>query len=255
MFTLERQNEIMEILKKNKFISINELAKRFYISTASIRRDLEKLEQQGLVKRTYGGVMLVEGVHAEIPLVVREAEQKNAKLKIAQAAASLIRNQDTVFFDSSTTTRQICGFLGDKSNLTVITNGIRAISALAEYDNVAVYGISGKLRHHSLSMVGSQAESFVRDFWASKLFFSCTGLSMSHGAMDYSDAEAEVRKTMMNVCQKKILLVDHTKLERPAFYRICSFSDIDTVITDKKPNEKWEQLFMQNNIKLICVES
>ena len=78
---------------------------------------------------------------------------------------------------------------------------------------------------------------------------------MSHGAMDYSDAEAEVRKTMMNVCQKKILLVDHTKLERPAFYRICSFSDIDTVITDKKPNEKWEQLFMQNNIKLICVES
>ena len=133
MFTLERQNEIMEILKKNKFISINELAKRFYISTASIRRDLEKLEQQGLVKRTYGGVMLVEGVHAEIPLVVREAEQKNAKMKIAQAAASLIRNQDTVFFDSSTTTRQICGFLGDKSNLTVITNGIRAISALAEY--------------------------------------------------------------------------------------------------------------------------
>lgn len=97
MFTLERQNEIMEILKKNKFISINELAKRFYISTASIRRDLEKLEQQGLVKRTYGGVMLVEGVHAEIPLVVREAEQKNAKMKIAQAAASLIRNQDTVF--------------------------------------------------------------------------------------------------------------------------------------------------------------
>lgn len=87
--------------------------------------------------------------------------------------------------------------------MTVITNGIRAISALAEYDNVAVYGISGKLRHHSLSMVGSQAESFVRDFWASKLFFSCTGLSMSHGAMDYSDAEAEVRKTMMNVCQKK----------------------------------------------------
>ena len=195
MFTLERQNEIMEILKKNKFISINELAKRFYISTASIRRDLEKLEQQGLVKRTYGGVMLVEGVHAEIPLVVREAEQKNAKMKIAQAAASLIRNQDTVFFDSSTTTRQICGFLGDKSNLTVITNGIRAISALAEYDNVAVYGISGKLRHHSLSMVGSQAESFVRDFWASKLFFSCTGLSMSHGAMAVSYTHLRAHET------------------------------------------------------------
>ena len=199
MFTLERQNEIMEILKKNKFISINKLAEHFYISTASIRRDLEKLEQQGLVKRTYGGVMLVEGVHAEIPLVVREVEQKVEKTKIAQAAAALIKNQDTVFLDSSTTTRQICSFLGDKSNLTVITNGIRAISALAEYDNIAVYGVSGKLRHHSLSMVGSQAESFVQDFWASKLFFSCTGLSMRHGAMDYSDAEAEVRKTMMGV--------------------------------------------------------
>ena len=255
MFTLERQNEIMEILKKNKFISINKLAEHFYISTASIRRDLEKLEQQGLVKRTYGGVMLVEGVHAEIPLVVREVEQKVEKTKIAQAAAALIKNQDTVFLDSSTTTRQICSFLGDKSNLTVITNGIRAISALAEYDNIAVYGVSGKLRHHSLSMVGSQAESFVQDFWASKLFFSCTGLSMRHGAMDYSDAEAEVRKTVMGVCQQKILLADHTKFERPAFYRICSFSEIDTVITDQKPSAEWEQLLMQNNIKLICVES
>ena len=255
MFTLERQNEIMEILKKNKFISINKLAEHFYISTASIRRDLAKLEQQGLVKRTYGGVMLVEGVHAEIPLVVREVEQKVEKTKIAQAAAALIKNQDTVFLDSSTTTRQICSFLGDKSNLTVITNGIRAISALAEYDNIAVYGVSGKLRHHSLSMVGSQAESFVQDFWASKLFFSCTGLSMRHGAMDYSDAEAEVRKTMMGVCQQKILLADHTKFERPAFYRICSFSEIDTVITDQKPSAEWEQLLMQNNIKLICVES
>lgn len=255
MFTLERQNEIMTILKKNKFSSINELAKHFYISTASIRRDLEKLEQQGLVKRTYGGVMLVEGVHAEIPLVVREAEQKNAKTKIAQAAAALISNQDTVFLDSSTTTCQICCFLEGRSNLTVITNGIRAISALAEYNNIAVYGISGKLRHHSLSMVGSQAENFARDFWASKLFFSCTGLSINHGAMDYSDAEAEMRKTMMKVCQQKILLVDHTKFERSAFYRICSFADIDIVITDKKPSAQWEQLFLQNNIKLICVET
>ena len=254
MFTLERQNQIMEILKKNKFSSINELAKHFFISTASIRRDLEKLEQQGLVKRTYGGVMLVEGVHAEIPLVVRETEQKTAKTKIAQAAASLILNQDTVFLDSSTTTCQICGFLSDIANLTVITNGIRAISALAECNNVAVYGISGKLRHHSLSMVGSQAENFARDFWASKLFFSCTGLSINHGAMDYSDAEAEMRKTMMKVCQEKILLVDHTKFERSAFYRICSFADINTIITDKKPSAEWEQLFIQNNIRLICVE-
>jgi DeoR/GlpR family transcriptional regulator of sugar metabolism len=251
MLTLERQNAIMDILNKEKAVSINKLSDQFSISTASIRRDLEKMEHQGLVKRTYGGAMLVEGINVEIPLVVREIEQKEAKYKIAREAAHFINDQDTIFMDSSTTTKELTNFMDSKNNLTVITNGIQAMIDMAALENVTVYGISGQMRKRSLSMVGNQAESCVTDYWASKLFFSCTGTWMSHGAMDYSDAEAEVRKKMMAVCQKIILLIDHTKFDRPAFYRICPFSRINVLITDQKLSPQWEILLHQNGVELI----
>jgi DeoR/GlpR family transcriptional regulator of sugar metabolism len=251
MLTLERQNAIMDILNKEKAVSINKLSGHFSISSASIRRDLEKMEQQGLVKRTYGGAVLVEGINAEIPLVVREIEQREAKQKIAKAASLFIDDQDTILMDSSTTTKELTHFMESINNLTVITNGIRAITDMALLDNITVYGISGKLRKPSLSFIGNQAETCVTDYWASKFFFSCTGLWMSHGAMDYSDAEAELRKKMMSVCQKIILLCDHTKFDRPAFYKICPFSRVNVLITDQKLSAQWESLLMQNGVELI----
>jgi DeoR/GlpR family transcriptional regulator of sugar metabolism len=251
MLILERQNAILDILNKEKAVSINKLSDRFSVSTASIRRDLEKMEQQGLVKRTYGGAILVEGLNVEIPLVVREIEQREAKNRIAREAARFLEDQDTIFLDASTTTKEMTNFMEGVHNLTVVTNGIRAITDMAQLENVTVYGISGQLRKRSLSMVGNQAEACVSDYWASKLFFSCTGMWMSHGAMDYSDAEAELRKKMMSACQKIIILCDHTKFDRPAFYRICPFSRIDVLITDQKLNAQWESLLMQNGVELI----
>ncbi|MDR1390104.1 MAG: DeoR/GlpR family DNA-binding transcription regulator [Treponema sp.] len=251
MLTLERRNSIREILHKEKAVSINLLSERFKASTASIRRDLEKLEKQGLVKRTYGGAVLIDGINEDIPLVVREIEQKEAKQKIARRAADYIADQDTVFMDSSTTTKELTNFLGGKKDLTVITNGVRVITDLALFDNVEVYGISGKLRKPSLSLVGNQAETIITTYWGAKLFFSCTGMWLSHGAMDYSDAEAEVRKKMMTVSQEVILLCDHTKFDRPAFYRICPFSQVDILITDQKLNPQWENLLQQNGVEIV----
>jgi DeoR/GlpR family transcriptional regulator of sugar metabolism len=250
MLTLERQNAIRDMLHREKAVSIAVLSERLTTSTASIRRDLEKLEQQGLVKRTYGGAVLIEGVREEIPVIVREIEQKEAKQKIAKKAAEFISDQDTIFMDSSTTTKELTGFLSGKKNLTVITNGIRAMTDLSVLENVEVYGISGKLRKPSLSMVGNQAESNVSNYWGAKVFFSCTGLWISHGAMDYSDAEAEIRKKMMSVSQQVILLCDHTKFDRPAFYRICPFSQVNILITDEKIAPQWENLFQQNGVEI-----
>ena len=214
MFTLERQNAIMALIKAKKTVSVHELSGRFFTSEASIRRDLTSLEKQGLIKRTYGGA-------------------------------------DTIFLDSSTTTGQLTKFLQDKDNLTVVTNGIRAIIGLAELPDISIYSIGGKLRNHSLSVVGGQAESFSENFWATKLFFSCTGLLETLGAMDYSSEEAEVRKKIMKNCQTKILLADHTKFGRPAFYKICGFDRINILITDQKPADHWMEILEKHNIRLL----
>ena len=251
MLTLERQNAIMDILRKDKAVTIQNLSGRFQTGAASIRRDLEKMERQGLLKRSYGGAVLLEGINIEIPLAVREIEQKEAKYKIAREAARFITDQDTIFMDASTTTKELTNFMEEIRGLTVITNGIRALTDLSLLENVTVYGISGQVRKKSLSMVGKQAEHCVTDYWASKLFFSCTGLWMSHGAMDYSDTEAEVRKRMMAACQKVILLCDHTKFDHPAFYKICPFSEVDVLITDRTLSGEWENLLQQNGVELI----
>ena len=251
MLTLERQNAIRDILHREKAVSIAALSSRFDTSTASIRRDLEKLERQGLVKRSYGGAVLIDGVREEIPLTIREVAQKEAKQRIAETAARFIADQDTVFLDSSSTTKELTGFLSGRKNLTVITNGIRAMTDLSQLDNVEVYGIPGKLRKPSLSMVGNQAETNVTNYWGAKLFFSCTGMWINHGAMDYSDAEAEVRKKMMSVSQEVILLCDHTKFDRPAFYKICPFSRIHILITDQKLSPLWEAQLQQSGVEIV----
>jgi DeoR/GlpR family transcriptional regulator of sugar metabolism len=254
MLILERQNAIRDILYKEKAVSITRLSDQFSISTASIRRDLEKMERQGLVKRTYGGAILIDGMVEEIPVVVREIEQKEAKQRIAQEAVKLIAPKDIIFMDSSTTTKEMTAFMGDLKSLTVITNGIRTMTDMSELPNVEVYSIAGKLRKENLSVVGNQAETGVTNYWASKLFFSCTGMWMSHGPMDYSDEEAEVRKKMMSVSQEIILLCDHTKFDRSAFYKICPFSRINILITDQKLSASWESLLKQNGVTLIYAE-
>ncbi|MDR1251468.1 MAG: DeoR/GlpR family DNA-binding transcription regulator [Treponema sp.] len=255
MLTLERQNVILDILKKDKAVTISKLSEFLSTSATNIRRDLEKMEKKRLVKRTYGGAVLVEeGFNVEIPLAVREVEHREIKNRIARTAARLVGDDDTVFIDASTTTKEMTNFFRDKINLTVITNGIRTITDLAEAENVTVYGLPGKLRKRALSLVGSQAESRISDYWASKLFFSCTGLCIGHGAMDYSDEEAEIRKKMMDTCQKIILLCDHTKFGFPAFYRICSFSQIDVLITDRQLSGEWETLLIQNGIEVIYAD-
>jgi DeoR/GlpR family transcriptional regulator of sugar metabolism len=251
MLTLERQNAIRDILHREKAVSISVLSERFETSAASIRRDLEKLEQQGLVKRSYGGAVLIDGVREEIPLTIREIAQKEAKQKIAETAARFIADQDIIFMDSSSTTKELTGFLSGKKHLTVITNGIRAMTDLSPLDNVEVYGISGKLRKPSLSMVGNQAETNVANYCGAKLFFSCTGMWINHGAMDYSDAEAEVRKKMMSVVQEVILLCDHTKFDQPAFYRICPFSRIHILVTDEKLPPPWEAQLRESGVEIV----
>lgn len=251
MFTLERQNEIMNIIRERKRMSVKDLSTMFFTSEASIRRDLTSLEQRGLIRRTYGGAVLIEGNNFEIPLNVRETSNKAAKLAIGKIAASLIENQDTVFLDSSSTTKQLCGFLQKKSNLTIITNGIHLITELIDMENVTIYGIGGKIRRHSLSMVGGQAERFVENFWASKYFFSCTALSLRTGAMDYSDTEAELRKKTMEHCGIKILLADHTKFDTDSFYKICDMNLIDTLVTDQRPTDDWITLLQRSHTALL----
>ena len=251
MLTLERQNQIMIILKEKKSASVDDLSKMLFIGPATIRRDLDLLQKQNLIKRTYGGAVLLEGLNIEIPLYVRENEQALEKETIGEKAASLVHDGDTLILDSSSTTYSMIHFLKSKQDLTVITNGVKTTIALGEILHTKVYCISGRLRENSLSLVGEQSKKFISNYQVETLFFSCRGITREVGAMDSSDDEAELRKEMIKISKRVVLLCDSSKFDKTAFYKVCELDKIDYIITDKQPNEEWMAYFEQHGIESI----
>ena len=131
----EREKQILTEILRTKKVNVKELAEKLYASEPSIRRDLINLEKQGFVKRVHGGAILEEnGVSvSKIPFVIRELEQSDAKIIIAEKAAKLVNDGDCIFLDASSSAYNIVPFLASKVNITVITNGIKAASKICEY--------------------------------------------------------------------------------------------------------------------------
>lgn len=251
MFGLERQQQILNILKTDKSTSVSSLAKQFFICEATIRRDLEKLEKMGLCKRTYGGAVFIEGLDAEIPLIVRETEQKDQKQLIGKAAANLVKDSDIIFMDSSSTVLKMLPYLKGKSNLTIITNGAKAAIDFGEELHTKVYCTGGRLRENSLSYIGETARRCLENYFADVLFFSCRSLSMENGLMDSNEEEAVLRRIMIKNSRKTVLLCDSTKFDTNSFVKICDFNSIHYLVTDQKLDSHWEETLGKSAVELI----
>jgi DeoR/GlpR family transcriptional regulator of sugar metabolism len=244
MFTLERQQAIYELIRERKSVSVEMLAKRFYASETTIRRDLDILERNGVLRRTYGGALLVEGADAEIPLAVREGENVRAKNAIAQAAADMVTDNDIIIMDSSSSVLRMVPFLAKKRSLTVLTNGAKAAVELGSMLHHKVYCTGGFLRENSLSYIGPHAVAFMQTFHAAKLFFSARSIEPLEGVTDINEQEAELRQVMIRNSRSVNLLMDSSKIDTVSFSKVCPLSDIDTMITDdslKITSPEWVQ--------------
>jgi DeoR/GlpR family transcriptional regulator of sugar metabolism len=251
MLSFERIKEIAQQIKKNNAVTVKELAAKFYTSESTIRRDLVNLEKIGIVKRTYGGAILLEGLDAEIPFLVRENEQKTAKEKIGALAAGFVENNKVIFLDSSSSVLHMIPYLKGFERLTIISNGARTVIKCSEALNAKIYSTGGLLRENSMSYVGETAKRCVSSFYTDILFFSCRALSIDKGLTDISEEEAELRKLMITNSKKTILLLDSSKFNTIAFCNIIDISAIDVLITDKMPNEEWMQILGSNNVEVV----
>lgn len=251
MFAIERRKAIFDVLKKEKSVTVRKLSEQFYIGEATIRRDLEKLKKSGLVNRTYGGAVLIEGLHTEVPLYVRETERREEKNTISKLASKLISNGDIVILDSSSTTLRMVSTLHNLTDLSVITNGARTAVDLAEVRNIKVYSTGGVLRDNSLSYIGEMAKAFLNNFNADILFFSCRALSMDKGITDSNEEEATLRKLMIKSSKTSVLLCDSTKFDHTSFCKIGDIDCVDYIITDTKPSSMWIDYFKEHDIELV----
>lgn len=227
----EREKQILEILLKEKEVSVRQLARMLFVSEPSVRRDLQSLEKQNLIKRTHGGAMLDESALSKnkIPFLIREYEQSGAKATIAQKAIELIHDGDVIFLDAATSCYYLIPYLVSKRNLTVITNGVKALVALAEY-GVNTVSTGGNLLNSCMALVGEDAHKTVESYNADIAFFSCRGVSAEGYLTDISPEENNVRRKMIKHAKRSYLLCASEKLGKSYFHNLCHKDEITGII-------------------------
>ena len=231
MYDMERREQIIAMLNSAHRLSVAELSARLYASPSTIRRDLARMEAEGLLRRTHGGALRSGDYHSQVPLAVREFDHIEGKRRIASRAAELIRDGDTVFLDASTTTGCLVAELGRFRDLTVLTNSPKTSMALASI-NCRSYCTGGELLSDSMAYVGLQAATVLRGMRADICFFSARGLSAADEICDSSPEECLIKRVMLEQAARRVFLCGREKQGKGFAHIICRLGEVDDVIWD-----------------------
>jgi len=229
----ERQKHILEKILIQKKVTVKDLARELYSSEPSIRRDLSDLEKQHLIKRVHGGAILEETGNSalKIPFVIREMEQADAKIIMAQKAIEYIKDNDVIFLDASSSAYNLIPYLTLKKNITVITSGVKALTKLSEY-SIKTISTGGELMPSCLSLTGDESYQNIERFHANITFFSCRGLSYDGRLTDISAPENYVRQKMIKHSDRAYLLCAGEKIGKTYYHNLCTTRDISGVISE-----------------------
>ncbi len=232
MIQYERQQNILQYLEKHHTATIQQLAKTVYASEASIRRDLNLLENQGVVCRVYGGVILSKYQNAVVPLVLRKQENISQKEWIAQRAAELVNDGTTIFIDASSTAGRIVKYLNTHHNLKIITNSLTVVEEAAKY-NIDVWATGGKYFSANRALVGPFTDNFLRSVNIDILFFSSQGITIDGKISDVSERETALRRVALEHSKRKVFLCDSSKIGVQQMFFLCTRFDVDDIICDE----------------------
>lgn len=251
MLAIERRNAILAKLATDGKVIVSDLSTEFNVTEETIRRDLEKLDKEGLAKKTYGGAIVLDSHGADLPFNVRKRVNATLKENIAQKIADLIRDGDSIILDSSTTAISVTKYIKNRENLTLITNSVEILLELSDKSGWKILSTGGKLKNGSLALVGSSAEQMIRDYHVHIAVCSSKGIDMNMGISDSNEEDATMKKAIFSSADRKILAIDSTKFNRRSFVKVFSVSDVDTVVTDEKPSDEWIEFFEKNQVELI----
>jgi len=237
MFPKERYEQIYSILQERNGVTMQYLKKKLGVSEATIRRDLEAMENDGLLKRVWGGAMLQSRTDKDPPVFIRTKENNDKKQKIAKIAARLIRESSVIFLDGSTTAMHMVPYFAQYKQVSVVTFGLHIQQALTEQTNVSVHLLGGQVFEKRL-VVGHVAVANVKQFHSDIFFFSASGLSAEFGATGSEVKSVELTREMLPRAKMKVLLCDTTKVGMNFMWATAALDEIDYVIMDAVPEDK-----------------
>lgn len=226
MHQKDRLEDILAILKKQGYVTVKYLTEQLHYSTATINRDLNYLQNQRMVKRSYGGVELTGNTNAS--MVFRYHKMRTVKSQLAKKAAEFIKNGDVIFIDGTTTTQHIAPYITDRKDLTVITNNVALVPYLSKY-GIKVICLGGAVAEVPYILSGVETVENAARYRADKVFFSAGAMMLDGGI---STGYALLLQTMLRNANHRYLLMDHKKIVPMARVVHLHLSEVDTLISD-----------------------
>lgn len=251
MLAIERRNAILAKLSLEGKVIVSELSLEFDVTEETIRRDLEKLDKEGLAQKTYGGAVLNHGLNTDLPFTVRKKSNVEQKERIAEKISQMIHDGDYIMLDSSSTAIYITKYIKNLKNITLITNSVETLIELADKENWNVLSTGGTLKPGALSLLGTTAERMVRSFHVDLAVCSSKGLDLEMGITDSNERDSEIKRAIFSSATRKILAVDSSKFDKISFVRVGDITDVDTIVTDTAPSERWIDYLKDKNVELI----
>ncbi len=249
-----RADQILRELRQEGSLSVDGLIQRLGASAASVRRDLTKLEAKGLVRRTHGGVTLVEPLLYE-PFRYdslfqnREQHRTAEKRRIGMNAAELIQENETVGFTAGTTTTHVARNLRNRHNIRVITNGINIAMELSNCAGLRTFVTGGFVQWAgSFSLVGHAAITSLKDVYMDRVFVSVCGIDIARGITVIEPEEALTFRAMIQQSKQIVVVTDSSKIGLVTPSLICPITDINVLITDKDASDKSISPFVERGI-------
>jgi DeoR/GlpR family transcriptional regulator of sugar metabolism len=224
--------EIARLVRIHSSVRVVDLAKLFHVSGETIRRDLELLDKEGIVRRVYGGAVdsQQESVSDYLERTLHRKEEKRA---IGNRASQLVQDGDVLILDVGTTVSTFCEFLDQKKGLTVITPSLQVAQTM-KTQGARVLVTGGELQDGEPYLIGQDAHEMLAQYCANRAFIGVGGLSFDVGMTDFNDQEVSLRKVIIERANQVIVLADSSKIGVRAFSVIGDISRIDVLVTDDR---------------------
>ncbi|MEY9967085.1 DeoR family transcriptional regulator of aga operon [Streptacidiphilus sp. MAP12-16] len=254
MLKADRIARILDHVASAGSADVHELSALLGVSGATVRRDLQLLDQQGLLQRTHGGAV-TGSVNLELPLRHRAGRQQAEKRRIAQAAAALVPDGAVVGMTGGTTVTEVARALCDRRpadrGLTVVTNAVNIAADLIVRPEVRLVVVGGTARSASYELVGPAAERMLAQYHLDVAFIGVDGLTAAEGCTTYDEMEANTDLAFLRAAARSIVVADSTKVGKVTFAGICPLADIDDLVTDDGLTDDQEKSLTDAGVRVL----
>ena len=256
MLRVDRRHEAYEYIRGRGSASVAELAEALRVSVQTVRRDLDSLQEEGLIERVHGGAVAADGgdaVSVEPATLERAGEHWREKRRIGEAAGRLVEPGSTIYLSGGTSTEHVVPHLEANTRITVVTNAINIAQALSRRSDIETIVLGGYLRHSELTLLGPMAEQAIHEFRIDHALYGCFGIDPEDGLSGASVVETAMDHVVLASVERVTILADHSKFSQRGPVRLAEVSRISALVTDRAAPEEGVRRLKEQGVEVVLV--